>query len=84
MQKLEVTILCMLFVYFASLITFVSASSSIGHSNGLSDDEQPLSKIKIHKTVLALHSSASVEAYPTIIGLTVRLYENIRDIIKSR
>ena len=75
MQKLEVTLLCMLFVYFASLISFVSASSSsIGHSNGLGDDPQPLSKIDIHKTVLALHSSASVEAYPTLLGLTVRLY----------
>jgi hypothetical protein len=34
--------------------------------NGLG--EQPLSKIAIHKTILALHSSASITASPFLLG----------------
>uniref|UniRef100_A0A2P2KD04 Purple acid phosphatase n=3 Tax=Rhizophora mucronata TaxID=61149 RepID=A0A2P2KD04_RHIMU len=37
------------------------------HGNGLT--EQPLAKIAIHNTVLALRDSASVDAYPLVLGL---------------
>lgn len=33
--------------------------------------EQPLSKIAIHRAVLALHDEAFIQAYPTILGLKV-------------
>lgn len=34
--------------------------------------EQPLSKIAIEKATLNLHDSASVKAFPPVIGLQVR------------
>uniref|UniRef100_A0A2P2KD27 Putative inactive purple acid phosphatase 27 n=1 Tax=Rhizophora mucronata TaxID=61149 RepID=A0A2P2KD27_RHIMU len=42
------------------------------HGNGLT--EQPLAKIAIHNTVLALRDSASVDAYPLVLGLKVSFY----------
>jgi len=33
--------------------------------------EQPLAKIAIHKTVLALHSSATITASPFVLGIKV-------------
>jgi len=38
----------------------------LGDMNGIG--EQPLSKIAIHKTILALHSSASITASPFLLG----------------
>lgn len=39
------------------------------HSNGFG--EQPLSKIAIHKTVVSLHSTASITATPALLGTKV-------------
>jgi len=42
----------------------------LGDMNGIG--EQPLSKIAIHKTILALHSSASITASPFLLGNKVQ------------
>lgn len=52
----------MLFICFVGLVSFCGAAAS-GH--------QPLSKIAIHRTTLALHESAFVKASPLILGLKV-------------
>ncbi|XP_057972375.1 probable inactive purple acid phosphatase 27 [Malania oleifera] len=47
------------------LASFGSVFSS--HTNGLG--EQPLARIAIHKTSLALRDSASIKAYPVLLGV---------------
>lgn len=51
------------------LVTILATllSSGAGKPSG----EQPLSRIEIHKTTLALHDSAYVEASPRVLGLQV-------------
>lgn len=36
-------------------------------------DEQPLSKIAVHKALIALHESASIQASPLLLGLKVNM-----------
>jgi len=43
----------------------------LGYSHMNVVGEQPLAKIAIHKTVLALHSSASITAAPFVLGIKV-------------
>jgi len=38
----------------------------------VSDEHQPLSKLAIHKTTLALDERAYIKATPNVLGLTVR------------
>ncbi|XP_012571378.1 nucleotide pyrophosphatase/phosphodiesterase [Cicer arietinum] len=45
---------------------FTNLRMCLGDVNGFG--EQPLSKIAIHKTILALHSSASITASPLLLG----------------
>jgi hypothetical protein len=54
-------ILVVIFSFF-----FTNLRMCLGDMNGLG--EQPLSKIAIHKTILALHSSASITASPFLLG----------------
>ena len=49
------------------MILVTLLSSGAGKPSG----EQPLSRIEIHKTTLALHDSAYVEASPRVLGLQV-------------
>nr|GMD08058.1 probable inactive purple acid phosphatase 27 [Ipomoea batatas]GME20455.1 probable inactive purple acid phosphatase 27 [Ipomoea batatas] len=59
------------FFFFCSFIGFGSALHShisVG-KNGHILGEQPLSKIAIHKAVLALRDSASIQAKPDLLGL---------------
>ncbi|KAF5191689.1 U11/U12 small nuclear ribonucleoprotein, partial [Thalictrum thalictroides] len=58
MMRLNVAILSILFLAFIV----------VGEANR-PHDEQPLSKIAIHKTTLAIHESAYVKASPSILGL---------------
>jgi len=55
------------------LVAWLLLNSNIvlcsAHANGFG--EQPLSKIAIHKTVLSLHSNASLTATPSILGTKV-------------
>ena len=56
-------------LYVLLLAKFVYGGT---HSSGRGDDyEHPLSRIAIHKTQLALHISASIEAFPNLLGLKV-------------
>ncbi|KAJ6843278.1 putative inactive purple acid phosphatase 27 isoform X1 [Iris pallida] len=48
------------------LVIFSFCGSS---GNGVLAGEQPLSRIAIHRTVLALHDSATVKASPLVLGL---------------
>lgn len=50
-----------------SLTCLLNWDRITAHENGLG--EQPLSKIAIHKATLELHNSASIKAYPSILGL---------------
>jgi hypothetical protein len=54
-------ILVVIFSFF-----FTNLRMCLGDMNELG--EQPLSKIAIHKTILALHSSASITASPFLLG----------------
>ncbi|XP_028766166.1 probable inactive purple acid phosphatase 27 [Neltuma alba] len=49
------------------LLCLANLSIAFAHINGFG--EQPLSKIAIHKTVVSLHSSASLRASPSLLGL---------------
>ncbi|KEH34962.1 putative phosphodiesterase I [Medicago truncatula] len=51
---------------FVILCFFTNLRICLGDMNGIG--EQPLSKIAIHKTILALHSSASITASPFLLG----------------
>ncbi|KAK3043259.1 hypothetical protein RJ639_002502 [Escallonia herrerae] len=53
---------------FAWNLKSVSAHRIVNGGGG-AIEEQPLSKIAIHEAVLALRESASVKAYPSILGL---------------
>ncbi|KAK3043264.1 hypothetical protein RJ639_002507 [Escallonia herrerae] len=53
---------------FAWNLKSVSAHTTV-NGGGAAIGEQPLSKIAIHKAVLALRESASVKAYPSLLGL---------------
>ncbi|XP_026381155.1 probable inactive purple acid phosphatase 1 isoform X2 [Papaver somniferum] len=50
------------------LIVTLSGSMSFGEAERRTLGDQPLSKIAIHKAVVALHSSAYVKASPSILG----------------
>ncbi|XP_054820167.1 probable inactive purple acid phosphatase 27 [Prosopis cineraria] len=49
------------------LSCLANLSIAFAHFNGFG--EQPLSKIAIHKTVVSLHNSASLRAFPSILGI---------------
>ncbi|MED6206914.1 putative inactive purple acid phosphatase 27 [Stylosanthes scabra] len=49
------------------LFCFTKLGMVLGHNHVFG--EQPLSKIAIHKTILALHSSASITATPLVLGV---------------
>ncbi|XP_039116955.1 probable inactive purple acid phosphatase 1 [Dioscorea cayenensis subsp. rotundata] len=51
--------------YLLILLGITSSLFSFGASSG----EQPLSRIAIHRTTFAVHSSAYVKASPTVLGL---------------
>ena len=58
-----------LFRVVSSLLCFItSPSASAADVHG---GEQPLAKIAIHKTVLALRDSASIFASPSLLGKNV-------------
>ena len=48
------------------LVQFAAAHNSKPHAG-----EQPLSKIAIHRAVLALHENASIKATPVVLGTKV-------------
>lgn len=58
--------LCVLLCCVAANVGF-----SWAHANGFG--EQPLSKIAIHKAIIAFHDSASIRAHPVLLGLKVML-----------
>ena len=60
--------MCRVLVYLLVLAHFgwVRAHSSGGFG------EQPLSKIAIHKATFAFRDSASIKAYPFLLGLKVQ------------
>lgn len=45
---------------------------ALAHTNGFG--EQPLSKIAIHRTTLALNNNASVIVSPSLVGLKVQFF----------
>ncbi|KAI9079637.1 hypothetical protein K1719_038258 [Acacia pycnantha] len=49
------------------LLFLLNLSFASAHINGFG--EQPLSKISIHKTVVSLHSNASLRASPSLLGI---------------
>nr|BAO45898.1 purple acid phosphatase [Acacia mangium] len=49
------------------LLFLLNLSFASPHINGFG--EQPLSKISIHKTVVSLHSNASLRASPSLLGI---------------
>ncbi|CAJ1975048.1 unnamed protein product [Sphenostylis stenocarpa] len=51
------------------MLCFTNLGMVLGHSHMNGFGEQPLAKIAIHKTVLALHSSASITAVPFVLGI---------------
>ena len=56
-------------LYVLLLAKFVYGGT---HGSGHGDEyEHPLSRIAIYKTQLALHASASIEAFPNLLGLKV-------------
>lgn len=57
----------MILVVMLCFIITNNVSIGLG-DNMIGFGEQPLSKIAIHKTVLALHSSASITASPFVLG----------------
>ncbi|XP_030477292.2 probable inactive purple acid phosphatase 27 [Syzygium oleosum] len=59
--------LCAKVSIFLALLCFASLSFTWGHIDGIG--EQPLAKIAIHKATRALHESASVTAYPVVLGV---------------
>lgn len=63
---------------FVCLLCFAKFSFSLGHirhTNGFEVlGEQPISKIAIHQTTLALNESASIKASPHVLGLKVSLF----------
>lgn len=59
----------LLFSVTASIITL-----GLAHVNGYGD--QPLSQIAIHKAVIALRASASIEAYPIVLGLKATTFNH--------
>lgn len=60
-----------LLLLVATLTCFV-----LGFAHATGFGEQPLSKIAIHKTVVSLHTSASVTATPYILGTKVTTSHN--------
>ncbi|KAI9175226.1 hypothetical protein LWI28_029256 [Acer negundo] len=56
-------------VFLSVLLFFAAAIISSTWADFDVIGEQPLSRIAIHKTVLALHNSASIRAYPFVLGL---------------
>lgn len=56
-------------VFLSVLLCLVVTTTSSTWANFNAIGEQPLSKIAIHKTVLALRKSASIRATPYILGL---------------
>ncbi|KAH7528219.1 hypothetical protein FEM48_Zijuj05G0049300 [Ziziphus jujuba var. spinosa] len=54
------------------LLWLANIGVALAHINGYED--QPLSKIAIHKTTLALRDSASLRARPTTLGTKVCIY----------
>ncbi|XP_061371796.1 probable inactive purple acid phosphatase 27 [Gastrolobium bilobum] len=50
------------------ILWFTKLSMGLAHNDMNGFGEQPLSKIAIHKTILALHSSASITAAPFLLG----------------
>lgn len=52
---------------FLAALCFASLSSARGDVGGIG--EQPLASIAIHKATVALHDSASVKAYPLVLGV---------------
>ncbi|XP_050220986.1 probable inactive purple acid phosphatase 27 [Mercurialis annua] len=69
-QGFKKPLIMLLFVLFVLNLSFVN-----GDMDGLG--EQPLSKIEIHKTVLALSADASVKASPLLLGLLGGDTENV-------
>lgn len=59
-----------LLVIFHGAAAFGHFNSVVGSSAG-AIGEQPLSKIAIHKTKLALRDSASIKATPLVLGIKV-------------
>ncbi|KAL5146143.1 putative inactive purple acid phosphatase 27 [Glycine soja] len=57
---------CFNMILLMLCFTNLSIAFAQSHMNGFG--EQPLAKIAIHKTVLALHSSASIIAVPFVLG----------------
>lgn len=64
MKKKMILLMIMVFLLFVSNFTiYASAHTSV--------DEQPLSKIAVHKAIFALRDSAAIRAYPPVLGLKV-------------
>lgn len=61
-------------VFLSVLVCMVVTGESSTWADLNAISEQPLSKIAIYKTVLGLHSSASVRASPNLLGLEVSSY----------
>ncbi|KAM7480152.1 hypothetical protein LguiA_028365 [Lonicera macranthoides] len=62
MKKKNILLMIMVFLLFVSIFTiYASAHTSV--------DEQPLSKIAVHKAIFALRDSAAIRAYPPVLGL---------------
>ncbi|KAJ0105154.1 hypothetical protein Patl1_18270 [Pistacia atlantica] len=66
MMEERFRLVSMFLLVFLCLVS-CNISFSWAHVDGFG--EQPLSKIAIHKAVLALHDSAIVKAYPSVLGL---------------
>lgn len=47
-------------------------SSGVDHHLHSPINEQPLAKIAIHKTIIALHESASIRSNPLLLGFKVK------------
>ncbi|KAF1871010.1 hypothetical protein Lal_00020744 [Lupinus albus] len=62
---LKQKIILMLYLWFTNL----SIVFGNNHHHIVGFGEQPLSKISIHKTILALHSSASITVTPFFLGI---------------
>lgn len=67
-HRLMVVLILGLLVIFHGTAAFGHLNSVVGSSAG-AIGEQPLSKIAIHKTKLALRDSASIKATPLVLGI---------------
>nr|GFB64720.1 probable inactive purple acid phosphatase 27 [Tanacetum cinerariifolium] len=60
---------------FWNLPTFTQIKKILSVKGDVEITEQPLSKIDIHSAVIDLHDGASIQAYPSVLGINIRSFD---------